>query len=73
MTRHASKAAVALGLATLLLGLAGRTARIVVVEVTGVPPSRDPPLLGPPACGNAQFTVGPAGGRTTLRLRYFKS
>ncbi len=39
----------------------------------GIGFSRDAPIrLGPPSFGDAQLDVGEGGGRTVLRLRYFK-
>ena len=39
----------------------------------GIGFSRDAPIrFGPPSFKDAQFAVGDGGGRTTLRLRYFK-
>lgn len=39
----------------------------------GIGFSNDPPLLlGPPGFGDATFDVGPAGGQSSIRLRYFR-
>lgn len=40
----------------------------------GIGFSRDAPVrFGPPSFGDAQFDVGDGGGRTRLKLRYFKN
>ena len=52
----------------------GKLARnLLGVPREGVGFSNDPPLLlGSPGFGDAAFEVGPDGGKSTVRLRYFR-